>query len=122
MEFALLPNGSLDAFSDTFGSAVAQPFRMQWRLWDSARRKRLAILVSRYDHCLLDLLWRWQRDELGADVVLVASNHPDLRSVVEGFGLPISTCPSRRHDLTQAEGFSFDGRRRPGVRGGEAWR
>jgi formyltetrahydrofolate deformylase len=66
---------------------------MSWRLWDTAQRKRLAILVSRYDHCLLDLLWRWQRGEIEADVVVVASNHPDLRGAVEGFGLPYHHVP-----------------------------
>jgi formyltetrahydrofolate deformylase len=93
VEFALLPDESLDAFTSTFRTTVARPFRMDWRLWDPARRKRLAILVSRHDHCMLDLLWRWQRDELEADVVLVASNHPDLASVVEAFGVPYHHVP-----------------------------
>ena len=48
----------------------------------------MAILVSRHDHCLVDLLWRWQRNELEADIVQVASNHPDLRELVETSGLP----------------------------------
>ena len=66
---------------------------MTWRLWDASRRKRIAILVSRYDHCLQDLLWRWRRGELEGDVVLVASNHPDLRADVEFFGLPYHHVP-----------------------------
>jgi formyltetrahydrofolate deformylase len=41
-------------------------------------RKRVALFASRYDHCLLDLLWRWRRRELEMDVVAVVSNHPDL--------------------------------------------
>jgi formyltetrahydrofolate deformylase len=66
---------------------------MTWRLWDSAERKRVAVLVSRYDHCLQDLLWRWRRDELEAEIVLVASNWDDLRADVEGFGLPYHHVP-----------------------------
>ena len=50
---------------------------MHWRLTHEDERKRMAILVSKPDHCLLDLLWRWRRGELEADIVLVASNHPD---------------------------------------------
>jgi formyltetrahydrofolate deformylase len=66
---------------------------MTWSLWDVADRKRVAILVSRYDHCLQELLWRWRRDDLEAEVVLVASNHPDLRADVEAFGLPYHHVP-----------------------------
>ena len=74
--------------AERFGLAIAEPFGMTWRLWDAAERKRVAILVSKYDHCLLDLLWRWRRAELEANVVMVVSNHPDLRDEVERFGLP----------------------------------
>jgi formyltetrahydrofolate deformylase len=76
-----------------FAAEVAAPFGMTWRMWDAARRKRVAILVSRYDHCLLDLLWRWRRDQLDGNIVLVASNHPDLHADVEAFGLPYHHVP-----------------------------
>jgi formyltetrahydrofolate deformylase len=92
MEFTL-PGESRPGLEDRFRAAVADRLEMSWRLWDTARRKRLAILVSRHDHCLLDLLWRWQRGEIEADVVLVASNRPDLRGAVEGFGLPYHHVP-----------------------------
>ena len=51
------------------------------------------MLVSRYDHCLLDLLWRWRRGELEGQIVLVASNHPDLRADVEIFDIPYHHVP-----------------------------
>jgi formyltetrahydrofolate deformylase len=92
MEFTL-PSESRPGLEDRFRAAVADRLEMSWRLWDTARRKRLAILVSRHDHCLLDLVWRWQRGEIEADVVLVASNRPDLRGAVEGFGLPYHHVP-----------------------------
>jgi formyltetrahydrofolate deformylase len=95
MEFTLAP-ASRPHFAERFGLAVAEPFGMTWRLWDASRRKRIAILVSRYDHCLQDLLWRWRRGELEGDVVLVASNHPDLRADVEFFGLPYHHVPVTR--------------------------
>jgi formyltetrahydrofolate hydrolase len=51
-------------------------------------RKRVASFVSRYEHCMLDLLWRWRRDELRMDIVAVVSNHPDLEAEVAAFGVP----------------------------------
>lgn len=91
------------SFGEQFGALVAEPFGMTWRLWNAAVRKRMAILVSRYDHCLLDLLWRWRRQELEADVVLVASNHPDLRADVEAFGLPYHHVPVEKGRKPEAE-------------------
>jgi formyltetrahydrofolate deformylase len=76
-----------------FGEAVGDRFGMTWRFWDADRRKRVAILVSREDHCLQELLWRRRREELDADLVLVASNHETLRPDVEAFGLPFHHVP-----------------------------
>jgi len=92
MEFTL-PGADQGDLAARFGLAVAEPFGMTWRLWDSARPKRVAVLVSRYDHCLLDLLWRSRRRELHAEIVLVASNWEDLRGDVEAFGLPYHHVP-----------------------------
>jgi formyltetrahydrofolate deformylase len=92
MEFTL-PDETRTGLAERFAQEVAEPFAMDWRLWDARRPKRMAILVSREDHCLLDLLWRWRRGELEAQVVLVASNHPDLRPAVEGFGIPYHHVP-----------------------------
>lgn len=87
MEFALAPD-KREGLAERFGLKVAEPFGMTWRLWDAARPKRIAVLVSRYDHCLLDLLWRWRRSELEAEIVMVISNHPDLREDVKLFDVP----------------------------------
>jgi len=102
MEFT--PDGlSPEELERRFAEQVGEPFGMSWRMWDAGRRKRMAILVSRYDHCLLDLLWRWRRDQLEADVVLVASNHDDLRGDVEAFGLPYMHVPVPRGEKPAAE-------------------
>jgi formyltetrahydrofolate deformylase len=93
MEFALPPGVDPGALRTAFGRAVAEPFVMEWSLWDVAERKRVAILVSRYDHAVQELLWRWRRAELHADVVLVASNHDDLRADVENAGVPYHHVP-----------------------------
>src|SRR5205085_4935040 len=71
-----------------FAASIAAPFEMDWRISYVKQRKRTALLASREDHCLLDLLWRWRRRELDTDVVAVVSNHPDHAQDVAGFGVP----------------------------------
>ena len=102
MEFTL-PGSSHGRFDEQFGLAVAEPFQMSWRLWNAREPKRIAIMVSRYDHCLLELLWRWRRCELDAEVVMVVSNHPDLREEVERFGLPYHHVPVSPDRKPEAE-------------------
>jgi formyltetrahydrofolate deformylase len=104
MEFALdLDQTARAELERRFGVEVGDPFAMEWRMWDAARRKRVAVLVSRYDHCLLDLLWRWRRGEIEADIGLVASNHQDLRGDVEAFGLPYHHVPVAKGEKPRAE-------------------
>ena len=102
MEFALAPE-KRDGLAERFGLKVAEPLGMTWRLWDSARPKRIAVLVSRYDHCLLDLLWRWRRGELEAQIVQVISNHPDLREDVALFDVPYHHVPVEKDRKEEAE-------------------
>ena len=73
---------------------VAERFGMEWSLHDVARRKRVAIFVSKYDHCLMELLWRTQRGQLDIDVTMVVSNHPDLAEAVRSFGVPFVHIPA----------------------------
>ncbi|MDR2996715.1 MAG: formyltetrahydrofolate deformylase [Microbacterium sp.] len=75
-------------------AAVAERFDMEWSLHDASLRKRVAIFVSKYDHCLLELLWRTQRGELDIDVTMVVSNHPDLADSVRAFGVPFVHVPA----------------------------
>jgi formyltetrahydrofolate deformylase len=102
MEFTLAP-GDRAGLEERFAQEVGTPFAMDWRMWDADRPKRVAILVSKYDHCLLDLLWRWRRGQLEAEIVLVASNHPDLRADVEAFGLPYHHVPVEKGKKAEAE-------------------
>jgi len=62
---------------------IAERFQMRWRLEESAKRLRMAILVSRYDHCLADLLYRHASGELACEIPLIISNHPDARRLAE---------------------------------------
>ncbi len=69
---------------------------MSWQLHGAAEPKRVAILASRSDHCLLDLLWRHRRGELHMDVAMVISNHPDLADDVHQFAVPYLHIPVER--------------------------
>jgi formyltetrahydrofolate deformylase len=102
IEFAIATERR-NGLAERFGLAVAEPFGMTWRMWDAAEPKRMVIMVSRYDHCLYDLLWRWRRDELEADVVMVISNHLDFKDEVESFGLPYHHLPVTRKTKPEAE-------------------
>jgi len=76
-----------------FAEEVATPFEMEHRFAESGQAKRVAIMVSREDHCLSDLLWRWRNGELGGELVAVVSNHPDLADQVAAVGLPFHHVP-----------------------------
>jgi formyltetrahydrofolate deformylase len=82
---------------------IAEDFDMQWRLEAVTRRKRVAIFVSRYEHCLVDLLWRWRRGELHMDIAAVVSNHPDLEAEVAAFGVPYHHIPVTPDTKAEAE-------------------
>lgn len=82
---------------------VANRLNMRWQLTYSNEVKRLAILVSRYDHCLMDLLWRWQSGELAVTIPFVISNHLDLKSRVESFGIPYYHFPITPEIKSQQE-------------------
>ena len=81
---------------------VAEAFSMTWKISDSARRKRVVILVSKQEHCLYDLLARWQSKELDVDIPCVISNHEAHRKVVEAHGIPFHFIPVTPETKTAA--------------------
>jgi formyltetrahydrofolate deformylase len=72
---------------------VAERFGMRWELRLSSRVPRVALFVSKLDHCLVDLLWRWRSGELVAEIPLVVSNHEELRGTAEGVGVAYHVHP-----------------------------
>jgi formyltetrahydrofolate deformylase len=72
---------------------LAAAMKMTWELHFSEERERVAIFVSKYDHCLRDLLVRHASGELRCDITLVVSNHPDLQPLAEHFGIPYHVFP-----------------------------
>ena len=97
------PDDAWSLLERDFTELVARPRAMEWRLARVNRPRRVALLASREDHCLLDLLWRASRGELAADVAIVVSNHEDARRAVEGFGVPFVHVPVAKDAKPQAE-------------------
>jgi formyltetrahydrofolate deformylase len=93
----------LEDLAKAFEFDVARPCQMTWRLTLSDKKKRVAILVSKHDHALLELLWAWKRGELRADVTTVISNHPDLGDDVRTFGVPFVHVPNSAARRAEAE-------------------
>jgi len=92
-----------DTLEREFAEKVAGPYDMDFRLTEAAKPKRVAIMASKDDHCLLDLLWRNRRGELEMSVVMVIANHPDLAEQVRPFGVPFIHIPATKDIREQAE-------------------
>jgi formyltetrahydrofolate deformylase len=103
MAFDPAPEEEREALYRRFAEEIAGPLRMDHRFAESSERKRVAIMVSREDHCLLDLLWRWRSGELGAEVVAVVSNHADHADQVASLGLPYHHVPIGEGGKEEAE-------------------
>jgi formyltetrahydrofolate deformylase len=103
MVFDSPPAGERDALEERFVREIAAPFEMDHAFSDSTREKRVAVMVSREDHCLSDLLWRRRNGHLGGEIACVISNHDDLRDEVEAVGLPFHHVPVERASKEEAE-------------------
>ncbi|GAA3303110.1 MULTISPECIES: formyltetrahydrofolate deformylase [Glutamicibacter] len=82
---------------------VAQQFEMDWQLRERGEKTKVLIMVSKFDHCLNDLLFRARTGELPIEIVAVVSNHPDSRSLVEWHGIPYYHVPISKETKPQAE-------------------
>jgi formyltetrahydrofolate deformylase len=94
---------AIDGLEREFASAVADKFDIDYRFTEAAKPKRVAIMASKEDHCLLDLLWRNRRGELQMSVAMVIANHPDLAERVRPFGVPFIHIPATRDTRAEAE-------------------
>jgi len=83
----------LDALRQEFADEVSSGFVMDWSLSPVWEPKKMVIFCSRVDHALMELLWRWKRGDLEAEITMVISNHPDRRDAVEHFGVPFHHIP-----------------------------
>lgn len=92
----------LSDFSQHF-SELAEKFEMQWRLALADVRPHVAIMVSKYDHCLVDLLYRHQSKELDCDIACIISNHADNQAIAEFYHVPFYLVPVSKENKPAAE-------------------
>ena len=86
--------------------AIGKKFDMEWRLAPPGERKKMAIMVSKYDHCLVDLLYRHKVGELNCDIPLIISNHADNKSIADFYQIPFFVIPvskENKHEVEQEQ-------------------
>ena len=82
---------------------IAEKFSMKWRIALSSHRPRVAIFVSKQDHCLVDLLYRQRSGELACEIAVIVSNHPEARPHAEFYGIPYFVIPVTKETKPEAE-------------------
>ena len=92
----------LKDFPEKF-APIAEKFSMKWRIALSSHRPRVAIFVSKHDHCLVDLLYRQRSGELACEIAVIVSNHPDARPHAEFYGIPYRFIPVTKETKPEAE-------------------
>lgn len=89
-------------------NAIAKPLQADWQLHFSDTKPRLSIWVSRQDHCLYDLLWRYKSGELNAEIPLIISNHPHLKPIADQFGINYHCLPVTTNNKAEQESKQLD--------------
>ena len=97
-----LTEKDLAGFSKHF-SPIAEKFQMTWRLAQSSHRPRMIIMVSKYNHCLVDLLYRHHSGELACEIPLIISNHPDNQAIAEFYKTPYTVISITKDNKREAE-------------------
>lgn len=92
----------LSVLRETF-PAVANPFSMNWEIHDDAQRMKVVIMVSRFGHCLNDLLYRWRIGALPIDIVAVISNHTDYQKLIVNHDIPFHYIRVTKENKPEAE-------------------
>jgi formyltetrahydrofolate deformylase len=83
---------------------IADRMNMKWQIALSSDRQRVAVFVSKYDHCLVDLLYRWHTGELACEIPLIISNHPDAKRHADFYGVPFHVIEVTKENKADAEG------------------
>lgn len=100
LEKFLIPKEKIE---DYFATLYAQKYDMEFRLYFSGVKPRMAIFVSKMSHCLFDLLARYTAGEWNVEIPLIVSNHPDLQHVAERFGIPFYMFPITKENKQEQE-------------------
>lgn len=96
-------NFSTDAFKSAFKATLAEKFEMKWRIYSSHNKPKMALFVSKYDHCLYDILGRYNSGELNLEIPFIVSNHIDLKPIADSFKIPFFHIPVTKVTKSEAE-------------------
>ncbi len=91
------------AIQDRFGEELAGPYAMKYSVHFGDEKPKMALFVSKYNHCLYDLLIRYSTGELRVDIPLIISNHEDLRNIADQFGIPFYHIPVTKKNKKEAD-------------------
>lgn len=87
------PNSNLTAIKQVFEQSIAADFKMAWEIQPKEKKLKMALFVSKYEHCLFDILGRYSAGEFNIEIPLIVSNHEDLRAVANRFDIPFHFIP-----------------------------
>ncbi|MFC5046506.1 formyltetrahydrofolate deformylase [Aquimarina hainanensis] len=90
-------------FKKAFNEQIAIPYAMNWEMYNPKKAAKMAIFVSKYDHCLYDILSRHASGELHVKIPLIISNHPDLEAVAKRFNIPFKHIPVTKETKAASE-------------------
>ncbi len=96
-------NFSTEKFKDTFKDTLCGKFKMKWRIYSSETKPKMALFVSKYDHCLYDILSRYNSGELNLEIPFIISNHEKLKYIAKGFNIPFYYIPVNKNNKAEAE-------------------
>ena len=94
---------STKSFKSVFDTSLAKQFEMKWRIYSSEKKPKMALFVSKYDHCLYDLLGRYNSGELNLEIPFIISNHVDLKPIADRFDIPFYHIPVTKETKNEAE-------------------
>ncbi|MDO5969908.1 formyltetrahydrofolate deformylase [Flavivirga aquimarina] len=94
---------STNNFKELFKNTLANVFEMKWRIYSSATKPKMALFISKYDHCLYDLLGRYNSGELNLEIPFIISNHLDLKPIADNFKIPFYHIPVTKDTKEEAE-------------------
>ncbi|WP_127844488.1 formyltetrahydrofolate deformylase [Psychroflexus aestuariivivens] len=80
-------------FKSDFKETIAKKFEMNWHMYSNENKMRMALFISKYDHCLYDILGRYNSGELNLEIPFIVSNHPDLKPIADSFKIPFYHIP-----------------------------
>ncbi len=99
---------SIEVFKELFKNTLVDQFKIKWRMYSSNRKPKMALFVSKYDHCLYDILGRYNSGELFLEIPFILSNHLDLKPIAESFKIPFYHVPVTKETKKEAEQKQLD--------------